>query len=266
LTSPKLCRTKQQLLENIQRDIDQHFSVSVRLQVSGHIRLFRRFVARLAAMRRPLDVGIGLRFLAGRYPLPSGRLFDREAVQTQLQALSGVNDYAQVLDGAWKVVEQLFEVPWDDKKHHEHLPLWDEVFSRWDTAAAWRGLHGALLVGKLAADNTLLAIRSRVAAHGEEVTLEQLLRDPRPPRPMIGATDEWINLYGLGGALASEYYSIAKRASDRRNRNYYLKRAEAWLRVADRATGIDGSVRRRAGVAAMRGHVYLMLARRQFFK
>lgn len=257
--SVRTCQTKTDLTRQIRDDIERVLTTSkIRREPFDGIRRFRKFLSALAMKRQPMDEGLGLRFLGGRYPPPCGLGFDRDSVQAQIQEIGSIKDYSLVLDAAWKIIEKLFEVPWDDKHQKEHLPLWDQALSRWDTASAWGGLHGPLLIGKLAADNTLLAIRSRIASHGEELILKDLLEDPRPPK--IGVKEEWINLYGLGGALASEYYSIAKTAPQRSVR-YYLGKAEAWLRVADRATVIDGSIRRMAGVAAIRGHVYMLEGR-----
>lgn len=254
--SVKSCENEHDLVENIQRDIEQHFSIRKNVRKINRIPYQRRYLAKIAAMRRPLDIGVGLRFNGGEFPQLSGRDFDRESVQSELRELTLVKDYTQVLDNAWKIIEKLFDVPWNKKEYHEHLPLWNEVLSLWDTASAWCGLHGALLIGKLAADNTLLAVRSRLVAHGEEYTLNNFLNENRPK---TGTVEEWINLYSLGCALASEYYSIAKQASSKRNREYYLKRSDSWLRVAERATDIDDSLKRKASIAAIRGHVYQML-------
>ncbi|MFQ5685598.1 MAG: hypothetical protein ACE5GV_02955 [Candidatus Scalindua sp.] len=203
-----------------------------------------------------MDEDEGIHFLAGKYPLPAGRRFDRDFVEDRLAQIKSFKNYPQILNESWQIIEELFEVPWYEKQHSEHLMLWDEVLGCWDSASAWCGLHGPLLMGKLAADNTLLAVRSLIASHGEQLNLNTLLAGS-PSK--IGVKEEWIKLYSLGGAIASEYYSISKRTVSRRAKRHYLLKAEAWLRVADRASEMEGNLKRDAGIAAIRGHVYMRL-------
>jgi len=63
--SVKFCETKRHLIQQIQRDIAQYFGASEQYQGTDRTRRFRRFLAGLATIRRPLDVDVGLRFLAG---------------------------------------------------------------------------------------------------------------------------------------------------------------------------------------------------------
>lgn len=147
-------------------------------------------------------------------------------------------------------------MPWQDRRHSEFLPLWDQAFGSWDKSSAWVGLHGPLLIGKLAADNSLLAVRALRASHGEEVTLQSLLSGP-PSK--TGTLEEWVNLYSLGGAIASEYYSIAKMSALWSARHYYFKRSEEWLHCATRGLAIRPDPIHEAGLAAIWGHVSLGL-------
>jgi len=49
------------------------------------------------------------------------------------------------MNAAWRVLQRLFHVPW--KQTHQHLDLWDEALGLWETAAAWRALHGFIYAG-----------------------------------------------------------------------------------------------------------------------
>ena len=251
------CSGEKDLLTRIKRDIDRHLGRTPKhLSFSREAGLLRQFLRSIALHRRRMDEEEGIRFLASKYPQPTGHGFDKDFVNERLTRIKDLKNYPQVLNETWHIFEELFKVPWYEKRHSEHLILWDEVLGCWDTASAWCGLHGPLLVGKLAADNTLLAVRSLIAAHGEQLSLNRLLSE-RPLR--IGTKEEWVKLYSLGGAIASEYYSIAKSVTSGRARTYYLHRAEAWLHVAERASAIEKNPKRDAGLAAIRGHVNLRL-------
>ncbi|MDO8142601.1 MAG: DUF4062 domain-containing protein [Candidatus Brocadiales bacterium] len=251
------CSGEKELLTRIKRDIDRHLGRKPKhLGLSWEAGLLRQFLCSIALHRRRMDEEEGIRFLAGKYPQPTGRGFDKYSVKEGLTRINDLKNYPQVLNASWEILEELFEVPWYEKQYSEHLMLWDEVLGCWDRASAWCGLHGPLLLGKLAADNTLLAVRSLIASHGEQLSLNRLLSES-PPR--IGTKEEWVKLYSLGGAIASEYYSIAKSVTSGWARKHYLLRAEAWLRVAERASDMERNPKRDAGLAAIRGHVNLRL-------
>lgn len=256
--SIRICPNKKFLLSRFRRDLDSYrATVSTSAPTAG-TRIFTRFLHRLCDYRRGLDQGLGLRFLADKYPPPSGRKFSRDIAEEHLAALASFQNWHERLDQTWEVITSLFEVPWQDRRYSEFLPLWDQAFGSWDKSSAWVGLHGPLLMGKLAADNSLLAVRALRASHGELVTLQSLLSAP-PSK--TGTTEEWADLYSLGGAIASEYYSIAKMAITRSTMHYYFKRSEDWLRCALRSVEIRPNPIQEAGISAIWGHVSLGLGK-----
>jgi len=246
------CR-KEDLVERLARDVPR------RIRQERGLPSFRRFLDVLGIRRRPLDEWKGVRFLAEGYPRPAGRSFDREWVQERLGHIAERKKESSTatLATTWEVFQGLFEVPWREARYREHLPLWDEALQLWDGASAWAGLHGPIFLGKLAADRTLLAVRSLLAAQGEQMGLEELLAH-RASR--IGVKEEWLRLYSSSGAIANAYYSIGKSLSAPAARRYYLGRAEDWLRVAERASEIEPDPVREAGSAAIHGHIRLRLA------
>lgn len=71
-----------------------------------------------------------------------------------------------------------------------------------------------------------------------------------------GTREEWISLYATGGALASEYYSIAKQAP-RSLKVHYFAKADRWIAVAERTFAKEPNQKREAGLASIRGHILL---------
>jgi len=252
----RICANEKLLVTQFRRDVDSHQAAASPNQQWEDKRIFGWFLQRLCAFRRRLDQGVGLRFLADRYPSPSKQRFSRDIVEERLANLASLSNWHERLGQTWEVIELLFDVPWQDCRYSEFLPLWDQAFGSWDKSSAWVGLHGPLLMGKLAADNSLLAVRALRASHGEEVTLQSLLSGP-PSK--TGTLEEWVNLYSLGGAIASEYYSIAKMSALWSARYYYFKRSEEWLHCATRGLAIRPDPIHEAGLAAIYGHVSLGL-------
>lgn len=76
-----------------------------------------------------------------------------------------------------------------------------------------------------------------------------------------GCRKEWVDLYSIGGALASEYYSIAQIVPLRRIREHYLHKADSWIDVAERTYKMEENKRRQAGLSSIRGHIYLELGK-----
>jgi tetratricopeptide (TPR) repeat protein len=252
--SIKSCQTEAALLDAIKRDVDRHFGRARAMSARTPAQHLKRYLRRLILTRRfHDDKDTGLRFLLDQYPSPS-LPFDPDLVRSGLASVRALDSYGVQLNGAWILLQRLFHVPW--LKHREYLKLWDDVLGVWDRAAAWYGLHGFTFIGKLAADNTMLAVRALLASRGETDSLKRLLA---AGSEKTGAVEEWINLYGLGGALASEYYSIAKQAPNTALRRHYLLKADSWIEVAERTSVMEWNLRWQAGLAAIRGHILLEL-------
>lgn len=252
-----VCATEQALKERIKWDIDRHFRRSSFLSLprNPYNYLKRYFTSVVLSRKIHDDEETGLRFLLDRYPSTSVRL-DPDLVRSQIQEVKRFKSYDAQLNGCWNTLQGLFNVPW--WRNHDHLKLWDEVLGVWDTAAAWYGLHGFGYIGKLAGDNTLLAVRALLASHGETASIKQLLESGSKK---TGTTEEWIHLYGLGGALASEYYSIAKTVLVPSLKKRYLEKADSWIRVAERTYKMENNPGRQAGLSTIRGYIMVDLSR-----
>lgn len=248
------CRTAAALQERIVADVDRHFGRS-RL-TSARLDDFGSYFRRLLLSRRIHDDrASGLRFLLDRYPSADNR-FDHEFVQHQLALADTLESYADKLNTIWTGFAHLFAVPW--QTNQRWLPLWNEALGAWDKASAWYGLHGFPLLGKLAANNTNLAVRALIASRGESDSLDDLIRQNADK---TGVRQEWVQLYDMGGSLASEYYSIAKRAPRFLQRKY-LEKAVRWCQVGHRAVAMEANLKREAGVSSIHGEILLRLGRR----
>lgn len=246
----KRFRSVSSLEAAVKRDLDRHFG----RRPSSYPGRFANFFTRLTTARqRHDDCSEGIRFLLDRYP-PARTVFSRENALRALSALAEFQSYDARLNATWQVFRQLFAVPW--RTHHETWDVWDRTLGSWDKPAAWLGLHGFTFAGKLAANNTQLAVRALLASKGESDSLPDLIRRAADK---TGSPDGWAQLFSMGGVLASEYYSIARRvAAKALERKYYLK-AGAWCEVAARADRIAPNFERRSAVASIHGQTLMRL-------
>lgn len=97
----------------------------------------------------------------------------------------------RILSRTWIAMRALMFDHFSETKDPTIVELWDRALRTWSRAAAWRGLHGHLWLGNVAALGSLAALRLRS---------ESPLYDPRTP-----------NTGDLYDSLASVYYSISKR-------------------------------------------------------
>lgn len=237
------------LRDRVQRDIDIHFGRRIPLIVPPS--RFERYSRVLIVHRKADDDrDEGLRFLLDLYPKPM-LPFDRDLVRHELVQIRTLQSYQARINATYRVFQRLFHVPW--MRTHDHLDLWEDALGLWDTAAAWLGLHNLTYAGRLAADNTLVAVRTLTASAGEIASLAELMRKGET---RTGTHEEWIKLYATGGALASGYYSIAKQAP-RSLKTHYLAKADSWIAVAERTFAREPNQKREAGLASIRGHIFL---------
>ncbi|MBW2075843.1 MAG: DUF4062 domain-containing protein [Deltaproteobacteria bacterium] len=247
--APVRVTSEANLRDRLERDIDIHFGRRTPLVVPPS--RFERYSRALIVHRKADDDrDEGLRFLLDRYPAPE-LPFDPDLVRAELEQVRILRSYQARMNATWRVFQRLFHFHW--REAHDYLDLWDEALGLWATAAAWRGLHGFIVAGRLAADNTLVAVRVLRASAGERASLAELMRKGQT---RTGTREEWIRLYGTGGALASEYYSIAKQAP-RSLKTHYLTKADSWIAVAERTFAIEPNQKREAGLASIRGHIFL---------
>jgi tetratricopeptide (TPR) repeat protein len=178
------------------------------------------------------------------HPRPDIELFDRvfrpvsvkpdlDHIRSLLDGLDGEQSIEKRLTRTWIAIRELCAAPYDMPEFGEYLPHWDRALGVWSSSAAWYGLHGHLYAGRLAAVNSLLAIRSRL------------------PGDVLHGSDE-RHFHGTKGARASEYYSMAKLMRSDEKRAEYYGLAERDIEDALRS-GVDEP----AGYLTIRGHIRL---------
>jgi hypothetical protein len=113
----------------------------------------------------------------------------------------------------------------------EIAELWDRLFGLWASSASWFGLHGHLWMSPLAAINSQLHIRKRLAA-GRDL-------DVREPH----------------GARASALYSIAQRMTSRRRKLFHYDQVSL---LAGEAMRQDANAAQ--GALSIRAHALLRIA------
>lgn len=258
------CKTEQTLLETIKKDIDIFFSkktISNFRNITDFIRFskfsrFSKFINSCILDRQQYDDQEGgLRLLI---PQPRNLTLplDKNQLEQEISLIKNIKHYQEQLNSAMAVISKLSMFPWNRVEHSEYLKLWDAVLSIWDKASAWYGLHGFTYLGKLAANNTSIAIRSLIASRGESENVKKLLFS-HPNK--TGCIEEWVNLYSLGGNLASEYYSIAQTVFSKKLKKKYLLKAKNWVNVAERTYEMEQDWYKQASISSIKGQIFLRL-------
>jgi hypothetical protein len=147
------------------------------------------------------DTDLNIQFLNEIFiPLHEGEP-EQNNILALLSEVSLQTDQATRLVYLWMAIRHLCAVPYNDPTYDRFLTLWNQALSLWASAASWYGLHGLNFLGRLAAANTLLKIRERLVS------------------------SSGLSIQGSKGALASEYYSIAKMVRSRKMKRKLLNRA-----------------------------------------
>jgi hypothetical protein len=114
--------------------------------------------------------------------------------------------------------------------------LWDRALGLWAGKASWFGLHGHIWMGPLAAINSQIGLRRRMAA-------EPAFRPDRDMREPVGAR-------------ASALYSIAQRMRTRRRKLFHFRQV---VKLASEAMEHDPAGR--GGAISIRAHALVQIAR-----
>jgi hypothetical protein len=150
---------------------------------------FLQWLARARFVLRLIRSSSDIQFLNGVQapiaPYPSDESLIRGLIG-EARASTAIPDAIAAL---WTAFRHLSTMPNDGAGRGDQLALRRAFFGEWARCAAWYGLHGHLYLGRLAAVNSA-----------------RLLAAPR-------SEDETIQ--SSSGAMASEYYSIAKQIPSR---------------------------------------------------
>lgn len=226
LMKPELAAIRPQSAERILESLRERLSTKGwRAQNVGRALLDRLGVPRLEA-------DLNIQFLNEIFvPLNAYEPEERD-IHALLSEFTSETDQATRLVYLWMAIRHLCAAPYNEPTYDRFLPLWDRALSLWASAASWYGLHGLNFLGRLAAVNTLLKIRQRTGASGN------------------------LSIQGTKGALASEYYSIAKTVRSRTLRRKLLNRA---LNLANQS--LEEPQSDPSGLLGIRGSVLQALGR-----
>ena len=182
-----------------------------------------------------------VRFLDGAFAPISKAIPDKDFIRSCLDQARRRISVPDRIGDLWIAFRHLSSAPYTDRKYSEFLPLWNEVLGSWSSSAAWYGLHGHLLLGRLAATNSVRDVRKR----GD---------------PLAFGISSFEHIHGTLGAVASEYYSISKRVPSlfvrhqlRKRSLYYVNKA---LKEIHELSTEQPDV---SGYLAIRGNVYLSM-------
>lgn len=145
---------------------------------------------------------------------------DEHLVESIIERAGNEPNHHSKLMLLWMAIRELMGAPLSQTSSKKIIALWDRSLSRWTSVGAWFGLHGHPYMGCLASLGSQSAIRN----------LSGDIRDvPHGP-------------------LASEYYSIASKISERA-----LK--QRILAVSRKHVDVQFDVKPTSGVYALRGSI-----------
>lgn len=222
-------------------------------------RRFRKYEAGLMNLRRDeLDSVHGLQVLTGN-SLTTTNQRSVDEFEQLISSVTGIDERSERENHLTALLPELAMVPYKNPSCSPFYYVWDRYCEGWLRATAWRGHHTALRMGRLAMLNTQLAVRCSLAGGTDR---QQLVAGIVRSAKIIGDPAPWIRVFNLGGALGSEYYSLAKNQRDRRRKETFFRRGLEFLHIATRVDGLipdDERDRFFSGLAAIRGHIYLEL-------
>lgn len=226
------------VIDALKRELDDNDTVpsgSRWLIDAGSI--YRRLVAWYAnarASRGDISYGTDVQFLnADFYPLASGAP-DKDLVNGLIVEAENEQHQFKKLVRCWMATRHLCGAPYNASEFREFLPLWARLLGQWSRASAWSGLHGHQFIGRLAAVNTSISIRERLRDNG------------------VSGSEQ--DIHSSFGAIASEYYSIAKLVPSWLARRRWLKCALANVNAAMETASADPS-----GFLSIKGGILLAL-------
>lgn len=153
------------------------------------------------------------------------------------------------------LLPRIYAVPWRGQAFPNGQRVLDRFCDCWRTATVWHENHHLGSLGCLAAVNTQMFVRCLQAMGDEAQTIDRL--GLLELNTGLGST-EWNNVYELGGALGSSYYSLGKQRPGGNARSYLLNQAIRWINVARKIESrVPEPEKFGAGLAAIAGHIQL---------
>jgi tetratricopeptide (TPR) repeat protein len=226
---------KAELVRMLEKDrVAKHRRASGPLRIIGYLVQYLARVRALEAARS--GPGLDVLFLDGKFAPIHDKRPDKDQIADLLRSSDSALTLPAKLAKLWVAFRYLSAAPYSSRTNRDFLSLWTDVLSRWASSSAWYGLHGHIFLGRLAAVNTLLELTetSRVES---------------------GAVDIANSIQSSYGAIASEYYSIAKMVPSRRYKrmllDHALEKVERALEIA--GPDISGLLSIRASVRMARG-------------
>lgn len=194
----------------------------------------------VARKRAPfLNFNLNLRdvqFLDGKFSPLLDTQPDEMGIRQLLAKVAEEEVIPAKLAKLWVAFRHLSTAPYTDRKYEKFLPLWTQTLSQWSSASAWYSLHGHFFLGRLAATNTLFTIHSHMSP--------RMLAEIGPP-----------TIFADNGAVASEYYSIAKLVP-----SWYVKQSLLRKALWNCNAALEGSTASdSSGLLDIRGHVKLAM-------
>ncbi|MEM8492239.1 MAG: hypothetical protein AAF756_15580 [Pseudomonadota bacterium] len=208
----------------------------------GNLALARRYLVRWRSRRlfeEPIFLG-GL--TAGGFDL---RARDADIAEHYLTLAESQRSMNRVLSRTWIAMRAMMGAHFSVSRDARFVDLWNRALKCWSRAAAWRGLHGHMLLGMLSASSAQAAMRQRL-----DLPL------------YVNDGDDHCDLFT---DISSAYYSIAG-VMPRSHRREFYTRSEAYIR-----SGLESRpTEERHTLLPMQGSLELRLGRfktaRQTFK
>lgn len=196
----------------------------------------RRLVQALYTARAKPQSATPLLFLGGQFEHRKKQP-DFDMLSTLSERIKSLPNEEQRLSRVWLAIRELMSVHYTETDDRAFLKCWDQMLGEWARAGAWYGLHGDTPLGCLAALNSVVQIRQRLADKYQSQLLSGEVAYP-------------------GGPLASVKYSIAKRLYVPNDRKRRLTEAFDDIQLALKMPGANED-----GLLAIRGSILRQMRR-----
>lgn len=194
----------------------------------------------------PMQSAPAIQFLGGMVDTTARPTSEALVASILEQAQGELNQHTK-LTLLWIAIRELMGTPPTDPSSSKFLPLWDSTLSAWNSAAAWFGLHGHPLMGCLAALGSLTRIREQAsglvdAPHGamasEYYSIAKQLGLPILRRSVLATSRRHIDAAFLKGDTSGNY---AMRGSIRRAQGDNLGGIEDYKHVVELREGVENA-------------------------
>lgn len=215
---------------------------------------FKDFITRIGILRQPIDLDVNfkhetrfikskeLHFLNRDYLNIDNRCIpNQHLLNIILSDIQSETNYLNKLAETWKILRILLNFSFENEKNENYWEFWERALNIWVESASWCGLQGNLLIGGMAASNSLLDLNIILfKKNGGENYLKSVILSHNE--------------------VASQTYSTIKYTVDKKLKTRYFKSIFAHLNVAEELINKNKKLSENLGViCSTRGNILLSM-------